>query len=134
MDNNTVNNNVAPVQPAPAPVTAPAQPAAPVQAAPTNLNNMNKDALQDKGLGKEIQQSVETSTKSSNFLSGFYNKVKDGTKKKPKEEPIDAEKIINETIKNTSQVQGNEKAEAFDNGVFRVLPYWWGNSDNKRTG
>ena len=23
-----------------------------------------------------------------------------------------------------------EKAEAFDNGVFRVLPYWWGNSDN----
>ena len=113
MDNNTVNNNVAPVQPAPAPVAAPAQPA-PVQAAPTNLNNMNKDALQDKGLGKEIQQSVETSTKSSNFLSGFYNKVKDGTKKKPKEEPIDAEKIINETIKNTSQVQGNEKAEAFD--------------------
>ncbi len=105
MDNNTVNNNVTPVQPATTPVAA---------QAPSNLNAMNKDGLQNKKLSQEIQSSVETGTKSSNFFSSFYNKVKGSTKKKPKEEAIDAEKIMNETIKNTSQVQGNEQTEAFD--------------------
>lgn len=23
-----------------------------------------------------------------------------------------------------------EQAEVFDNGIFRILPYWWGESDN----
>ena len=105
MDNNSVNNNVTPVQPATTPVAA---------QAPSNLNAMNKDGLQNKKLSQEIQSSVETGTKSSNFFSSFYNKVKGSTKKKPKEEAIDAEKIMNETIKNTSQVQGNEQTEAFD--------------------